>query len=106
GLRDSPEVFRLDLNPGGSALRIPLGLSQWGSANYAEDIEPLPGDGTSFLMAGSDDHSAVVFDGTVRRQNRTGIYTVDRVEKTGTPGIYIGYNSYTSGFDLSRLSVT
>jgi hypothetical protein len=107
GLSDSPEVLRLDLTTiPPTSLRIPMGLSQWGDANYAEDIEPLDGDGTSFLMAGSDDHAAAVFDGVTRRSGRTGIYTVDCVERTGTPGLFVGYNNYTSGYDLSSLSVT
>ncbi len=107
GLTDVPEVHRIDLAAAGyPSARIPLGNSQWGSANYAEDIEPLDGDGTSFLMAGSDDHAAAVYDGSVRRGNRTGIYSVDRIERSGTAGTFIGYNSYTSGFGLTRLAVT
>ncbi len=106
GLTDSPEVARVDLSPAIPVVtRIPLGSSGWGNANYAEDIEVLDGPGTSFLIAGSDDHSAAVFDNAVRRTNRTGIYTVDRVERTGTAGVFIGYNNYDSGFGLSRLVV-
>lgn len=106
GLSDVPEVHRIDLNTPSISLRIPLGLSQWGSENYAQDIEPLDGDGTSFLMTGSSDHAAAVYDGLVRRSNRTGIYSVDRIERTGTPGVFVGYNSYTSGFQISSLAVT
>jgi uncharacterized repeat protein (TIGR01451 family) len=107
GLTDSPEVHRVDLSssPPTSA-RIPLGNSQWGSANYAQDIEVLQGDGTTILIAGSDDHAAAVYDGMVRRATRTGIYTVDRIEPTGTADVFIGYNNYTSGFDLSRLTIS
>jgi uncharacterized repeat protein (TIGR01451 family) len=107
GLTDVPEVHRIDLTatPPTSA-RIPLGLSQWGSANHAQDIEPLDGDGTSFMMSGSDDHAAAIYDGVIRRTNRTGIYTIDRIERTATPGAFIGYNNYSSGFDLSRLSIS
>ncbi len=107
GLTDVPEVHRIDLSLAGyRSLRIPLGPSQWGSDNYAQDIEPLDGDGTSFLMAGANDHSAAVYDGSVRRTTRTGIYSVDRIERTESPNIFIGYNNHTSGYDLTRLSVT
>ena len=102
------EVARFDLAASPiTSVRIPLGNSQWGSANYAEDLEVLDGDGTSFLMAGSDDHAAAVFDSaTGMRANRTGIYTVDRIERTGTAGTFVGYNNYTSGYDLTSLPVT
>lgn len=104
GLTDVAEVHRIDLEATPrSSIRIPLGLSQWGSANYAQDIEPLDGTGTSFMMSGSDDHAAAIYDGTARRTNRTGIYTIDRIERTATPGVFIGYNNYTSGFQLSLL---
>lgn len=108
GLSDSPEVARFDLTTSPvTSIRIPLGNSQWGSSNYAEDLEVLDGDGTSFLMAGSGDHAAAVFDSaTGRRTNRTGIYTIDRIERTATAGTFVGYNSYTSGFGLATLPVT
>ncbi len=107
GLTDVPEVHRIDLSlPGYPSLRIPLGPSQWGGANHAQDIEPLDGDGTSFLMAGSDDAAAAIYDGTVMRPTRTGIYSVGLVERTGTPGVFIGYNNHNTGFDLTRLSAT
>ena len=105
GLSDSPEVARVDLSAAPPTVaRIPLGLSQWGDLNYAQDIEVLDGAGTSFMMAGAGDHSAAIYDGTVMRTNRSGIYTVDRIERTATPGVFIGYNNYTSGFGLTRLS--
>ncbi|MEO5716568.1 MAG: hypothetical protein ABIT37_24025 [Luteolibacter sp.] len=107
GLKAVPEVHRIDLATAGHpSLRIPLGLSRWGDANHAQDIEVLDGDGTSFIMAGDDDHAAAVYDGTVMRADRTGIYSVDRIERSGTAGVFIGYNNYSSGFDLTRLSVT
>ncbi|MFL6515837.1 MAG: hypothetical protein ACJ8M1_12530 [Chthoniobacterales bacterium] len=107
GLTDSPEVIRVDLTTSPyTSVRIPLGLSQWGDNNYAEDIEVLDGDGTSFIIAGADDHSAAVYDGSVRRTNRSGIYTVDRVERTATAGTFVGYDNYSSGFEVSRLPVT
>jgi YVTN family beta-propeller protein len=107
GLSDVPEVHRLDLSTTPpTSVRIALGTSQWGSANYAQDLEVLPGDGTSFMMAGSDDHGAAIYDGTVRRSTRTGIYSVDRIEAGPTPDVFIGYNNYTSGFGLSRITAS
>ena len=106
GLTDSPEVLRLDLASGPAGVRIPLGPNQWGQAGYAEDIEPLDGDGTSFLITTYGDNGAAVFDGFVRRPDRSGIYTVDRIERTATPGIFVGYVNSISNYRLSRLSVT
>jgi len=107
GLTDSPEVHRVDLsaNPP-TSIRIPLGASQWGDTNYAQDIEVLAGDGTSFLISGASDHSAIVYDGATRRNDRTSIYSVDRIERTGSPDTFIGYNNYTSGFQISKLVVS
>ena len=107
GLTDSPEVYRADLQSSPvTGTRIPLGNSQWGDPNYAQDIEVLDGDGTSILVAGSGDHAAAVYDGVVRRTARTGIYTVDRIERGPVPGRFLGYNNYTTGFGLTDLSVT
>jgi uncharacterized repeat protein (TIGR01451 family) len=103
GLTDVPDVHRIDLeSEEKAAARISLPLSQWQDANYARDIEVLDGDGTSFIYTGTDDHSAAVMDGTVKRATRTSIYSVDRLARSGTPGIFIGFD----GDDLSRLSVT
>ena len=107
GLSDVAEIHRIDLeSPGYPSLRVPLGLNGWGDAGYAVDIEVLDGAGTSILATTSGDESALVIDGTVRRTDRTGIYTVNHVERTATPGIFIGYNTGISSFPLSRLSVT
>lgn len=107
GLSDVPEVHRVDLATAGNpSSRIPLGMSQWGSANYAQDIQVLDGDGTSFIMAGSDDHSAAVYDPSGMRVTRSGIYTVDRIERSPTSNVFVGYNNYTSGFQTSLLPVT
>jgi uncharacterized repeat protein (TIGR01451 family) len=107
GLSEIPEVHRIDLSSSPmTSTRIPLGLSQWGSVNYAEDIEVLDGDGTSFIMVGSADHSAAVYDGTVRRANRSGIYTVGCIERTATTNTFVGYNNVTTGFGTTRLNIT
>lgn len=106
GLSDSPELHRIDLtaNPP-SSVRIPLGLNQWGDAAYAEDIEVLDGDGTSFLLTTYGDDGAAVYDGAVRRPTRSGIYTSDRIERTSTANVFASYQNYSSGFQFSRLTV-
>ena len=107
GLNDVAELHRVDLtSPTYSSLRVPLGLNGWGSAGYGVDIEVLDGDGTSVLVTTSGDESALVIDGTVRRANRTGIYTVNRIERTATPGVYVGYDNAISSYPLTRLSVS
>jgi hypothetical protein len=40
------------------------------------------------------------------RTNRSGIYTVDRVERATAANTYLGYNNYTSGFQTTRLGLT
>lgn len=103
GLSDVSEVHRLDLEASPiTGVRIPLGLSQWGDANFAQDIEVLDGAGTSFIMSGSDDQGAAAYDGTVMRPTRSGIYTVARIERTGTANTFVGHYSSTT----SRLQVT
>jgi hypothetical protein len=104
GLSDVPEVCRLDLTASPpTQIRIPLGLSMWGSSNTAQDIEVLDGDGTSFMIAGAGDHAAAIYDDTTMRTQRSGIYTVDRIERGAAPGMFIGYNNYTSGFGTTQL---
>ena len=105
GLSDIAEISRLDLSTSPPTIvRIPLGLNGWGGAGLAADIEVLDGDGTSIIATTTGDDSAIVFDGTTRRANRTGIYTVSRVERTSSPETYVGYE--TSSFDLTRLAIT
>ncbi len=107
GLSGSPEVYRADLQASPvTGTRIPLGTSQWGSPNYAQDIVVLEGDGTSILVTSSSDHAAAVYDGEVRRTARTGIYSVDRIERAEGTGLVIGYNNWTSGFGMTDLAVT
>jgi len=106
GLSDSPEVHRIDLTASPyTSVRIPLG-TDYGSALYAQDIEVLDGDGTSFIMTSSNHYGAAVYDGSVRRANRTGIYTSDRIERTTTPNVFASYQNYSSSFEFSRLTVT
>ncbi len=109
GLSTGPvQRFDLSTTPP-TSLVIPLGNNPAGQTILAQDIEVLDGDGTSFLMAGLSDHAAVVFDGSVPRPIRTAAYKVSRIERTATPGLFIGYNNYTfptATFALSQLSVT
>jgi hypothetical protein len=99
GLGDSPQVHRLDLASGNTAVRIPVSLNPWGNPDYAEDIEVLDGDGTSFLVGTYS--GAAVFDGSVRRSNYvTG--PILHLERVGTPDFFTGAYFGT----LHRLSVT
>lgn len=109
GFTDLPEVARVDLaSKPPTVARISLGVDQRGEPfpRRAIDIEALPGDGRSFLMVYSGDNAAYVFDDAVRRPDGSGIYTVTQVEKTGTPGRFIGFNGATSAFDFRALSIT
>lgn len=107
GLSDVSEVHRLDLSatpPAGE--RIELGASEGGRPNFAQDLEVLPGNGTSFIMVGADDHSAAIYDGMVRRSKRTDLNSVGRIEAGPLPNVFIGYNNFTSGFGLSRITAS
>ncbi|MDB6138581.1 MAG: hypothetical protein JWO94_1653 [Verrucomicrobiaceae bacterium] len=96
GLSDAPEVLRVDLSTSPfTLLRIPLGSDRFSQDNHAQDLEVLDGDGTSFLMTGVQDHAAAVFDGTVRRADRTGLITVSRIGRTATPGVFAGVDDYS-----------
>ena len=107
GLSDVAEISRIDLtSTPPTIVRVPLGLNGWGDAGYAADIEVLDGNGTSILATTTGDESALVIDGTVRRTTRTGIYTVNRIERTSTAGVFIGYDNAISSYPFTRLSVT
>lgn len=105
GLSDVPEVHRLDLSATPPAVeRIELGPSGWGRPNFAQDLEVLPGDGTSFIMVGADDRSAAIYDGNVRRRTRTDLNSVDRIEPGPSPKTFIGHDTFGAGFILSRIT--
>lgn len=111
GLYNSAEVCRVDLSSTPpTTTRIPLGKNPSGERMCAQDFEVLDGDGTSFLMTGTFDHAAVVFDGSVPRPNRTAKYSVSRIERTATPNLFVGYNNDAQWpaitGDLTKLSVT
>ena len=107
GLSDSPQMARVDLSTSpATVILLPLGMNQWNEASYAQDVQPLDGDGTSFLLVTNGDDAAWVYDGAVPRANKTSIYTVTRVERTGTPGTFVSYNGYDTAFQLSSLVVT
>ena len=107
GLKDVPDVHRIDLSTKPYAsVRIPLGLNGWNEASYATDIEPLDGDGTSFMITTLGDESASVYDGTVRRAQRTGIYTIKQIERTATPNVFFGFPASTLNVTASGVSIT
>jgi DNA-binding beta-propeller fold protein YncE len=110
GLYTPSELLRVDLSSEPyTTTRIHLGTNPSGQAMYAQDIEVLNGDGTSFLMTGAYDHAAVVFDGSIPRPIRTAQYSVSRIERTASPSLYVGYNNYTfptATFATTKLSVT
>ncbi len=106
GLTDAPEVARIDLTTTPyTIVRVPLGVD-YSSALYAQDIEVLEGDGTSFVMTSSNHYGAAAYDGVTRRGTSTGIYTADRIEKTSTPNVFISFQNYSSSYELRRLSIT
>jgi hypothetical protein len=107
GLATDTALQRFDLSVSPPAsLRIPLPKTDWGGSNNAVDIAVLDGDGTSFMVTSGDEHSASVYDGTVMRPDQTGIYSVDVMMRTPTPGIFVGYCNSISDFRMSRLQVT
>ncbi|MDB6139438.1 MAG: Conserved repeat domain protein [Verrucomicrobiaceae bacterium] len=94
GLLDVSEIARFDLTTSPvTTLRIPMAVTQYGYADHAQDIEVLDGDGTSFIVSGTESHSASVYDGAVRRTNRTDPYTVDRLERTPGASVFMGYSN-------------
>lgn len=107
GLADVAEISRVDLEAAKPVItRVPLGKNGWGESGKALDIEVLDSDGTSILVVTSGDNSAIVIDDLVRRPLRTMIYTASRVERTATPGLFVGLNSESSGMALTHLLVT
>ena len=106
GLNSAPQVERLDLNSSSySSVRVPL-ITSFGNSEWAKDIEVLDGDGTSFLIVGASGHSVTVYDGTTARPNRTSTYTADRIEKTVFSDVFVGYDNYTSGFNVRTFVVS
>jgi uncharacterized repeat protein (TIGR01451 family) len=105
-LRDSTEVCRIDLESvPPTLLRIPLLTNAWGSGSYAQDIEVLDGDGTSFLVSLSSGSMAAVYDGIERRPNWSGYYLADRIERTSIPGLFAAVCTYISSYPVSLLEV-
>jgi uncharacterized membrane protein (UPF0136 family) len=82
-------------------VRIPLVPSNPYGTNYANDIEVLPGDGTSILIAESASRAVAVYDGTFKRKISTGNFVADHIERTGTANTYICLH----GTSFSRLSI-
>lgn len=88
------EVQRLDLSTSPPAVtHIPLGLN---SENYLvspRSIDVLDGDGTSFIVGGTNSMAAV-YDGNVRRPNRAPISYYTQIARLASPGIYIAKGDY------------
>ena len=110
GLTSSAEIHRVDLaSPTYEAIRVPLTQPYTMGGAVAQDIEVLEGDGTSFAVT-TRDHSAAVYDGVIRRPNRTAAYTVSEIERGAAPDQFVGYNNEAvwpaiTG-DLTKLAVT
>ena len=105
GLDDAPEVARVDLAASSPTVtRVPVGTTSSGEPLHALDIAPLDGDGTSFLLCTTAE-DACVYDGDIRRPNRTAPNVVRRLARTGTSGAFIGLD-YHSGYTFCTLTVT
>ena len=107
GYSDAPAVARFDLGAATPQLtRLYLGGLSLGYAMYPQDIEALDGDGTSFIIAAANYVGIAVYDGEVRRPNRTGHYGGDRIERTTTPNVFVGTTVGLSPQSFLRLVVT
>lgn len=103
GLSGDSALQRFDLSSSPlTSLRIPLHTS-WGAPDYANDLEIMDGDGTSVMVAGTDSHAPAIYDGTVLRPVQPRTYYADVIERTATPGLFIGYGGSSSDFLLSFL---
>jgi uncharacterized repeat protein (TIGR01451 family) len=98
GLSGIASVSRIDLSQAPPVVvRIP-------TTNAAQDIEVLDGDGTSILVASTPDRSVQAIDGSISRPTRAS--GINNIERTATPGIFFGYDSGTTAYSCTRLSVT
>lgn len=93
GLTDSNEILRLHLAAPVSVLRIPLVFDGGTGSGTALDIEPLAGDGTSFLVVTHGSRVAVVFDGVVARTNRTASDTAGQIDPMTGLGRFSTYRT-------------
>ncbi len=95
GLTNSRLVDRFDLNSTApAAFIIPLSNTASNRDNFAQDIEVLDGDGTSFMMVSAADLAVSVYDGKVKRPTGTGIYVADRIVRTANPNVYVSYSRF------------
>jgi uncharacterized repeat protein (TIGR01451 family) len=107
GRAEVSEVIRIDLHAGQySPVQIPLGDIDGSRPHYAGDLEVLEGDGRSFIATARDNGGVAVFDGAVRRPNKLGIYTADRIERSPTPDVFIGMTTGQSPSSVRRLVVS
>ena len=112
-LNGLPQVWRINLASHTVDLAIPLGNSQFNGPQFAEDIQVLPGNPTSFVVSlrnccFSPRHEGVaVFDGATRRAQVTPNHTGSNViEFSASAGTLYGYNNETTEFGFRTMAVT
>lgn len=81
GLSEGAEIERIDVGGDFSRLRIPM------SSGLPKAIAPLPGDGTSFLVAAG--YSLAAFDGVIQRSNWLNNQTITQVDPTADSGSFV-----------------
>jgi len=106
GRADASEVMRFNLEESPPTwTTIPI-KDPDGSSQRAADIEVLDGDGTSFLVSDPERRPPRVYDGLVPRAKAATEELVNKMSRTGLPGIFAGLHSNNDPFELTRLTVT
>jgi uncharacterized repeat protein (TIGR01451 family) len=108
GLSDIRHLCRIDLEANPPAIvPVPLEVDEYGNTGLATDIEVLEGDGKSVMVctAGGSKEVNVIDDLTRRGAGNLSI-SVDSIEPTGTPGVFIALDSKASNARVWRLQVT
>jgi hypothetical protein len=110
-LQDAPAVQRIALDLRLPDLRIPMGVITNNIPYYAQDIEVLDGDGTSFIIsrrAGPNGkyQGLAVFDGAVQRpETAPSTLVANSIEATAATNVFIGWDWETSEHWLRRFIV-
>jgi len=109
GLRGAPMVIKFNVLTRQVDAEIYLGASL-SSPFYAEDIEVLPGNPNSIVVAlqnqwNSQHEGVVVFDGTVQRPNTSQNHTGSNSIAFAANGRLFGYNNFTSEFGFRELVI-
>lgn len=109
GLDGIPAIERVDMSLGLPDLRIPLGVDPFGNPMYAEDIEVIAGDGTSFitsLMQQFNHLGVAVFDGATRRpQQIQSFQGSNLIEPTSNPNLFVGLGTRSFNDNAQTLQV-